>query len=71
MLLITRVGGVVRLRETELYDKVSERIRTVSTIDVSIEVMDYYITDWYSVEIIHTVTHVVQTVFGQGFTKIM
>lgn len=69
--MISGVGG--KVRQKELYDKVtvSERLRKVSTIDGSVEVMDYYVTVGYSVEIISTVTHLVQTVSSQGFTSIV
>lgn len=40
--MISGVGGVVTLKETELHDKVtdSQRLRTASTTDVNVEIMD-------------------------------
>lgn len=35
------------------------------------EIMDYYVTVWYSVGIISTVTHLAQAVSSQGFTSIV
>lgn len=60
--MIGGVGGVVTLKETELYDKVTglKRLRTASTTDVSVEMMYCYVIVWYSVEIISTVTRLTQ-----------
>lgn len=71
--MISGVGGVVTLKENELYDKVtdSKRLRASSTTDVSVEIVDCYVIVWYSVEIISTVAHLAQTLSSHGFTSIV
>lgn len=67
--MISGVGGAVTLKETGRHGKVtdSKRLRTASTTDVRVEIMDCHVIVWYSVEIISTVAHLAQTVSSLGF----
>lgn len=68
--MISGVGGAVTLKETGRHGKVTDSkghwLKTASTTDVRVEIMDCHVIVWYSVEIISTVAHLAQTVSSQG-----
>lgn len=63
------MSGVIRLKESNCKVTDAKPHKTGSTTDASVKVMNYII--WYSVQIIRTVTHLVQTVSSQGFISMV
>lgn len=63
------MSAVVRLKESNCKVTDAKPHKTGSTTDASVKVVNYVV--WYSVEIISTVTHLVQTVSSQGFISMV